>query len=170
MKVSELMKDRVIDETFEGQITADDMVLAINLEGSKNVGDYVVAQPYITEHSGSLDSQSQDSQYIRSGKVTTKTGTSRSITVSGDRYKGDPFQDAILGHSMKYGTGSTVIKDYVYFAIQNGEGEKGMATLIVDEDAAGAAGDKLSFGVTLTSTKTPEEYVYKSEGNEGTGA
>lgn len=164
MTIAELMAGRTVDSAFAGQITADDMVLALNLNGTPEVSGYVVAQPYISEHSGSLAAQTASSQYIRSGEVTTKTGTSRTITVNGDRYVGDPFQDGILSHAIKYGTGSAVVKDYVYFAIQNGVGEKGQVTVVVDDDASGASGDNLSFSATLTSTSMPAEYAYAGAG------
>lgn len=160
MKLHELMMDRTLDASYEGQITSDDMVLAVNLDGADNVNNYIVAQPYISEHSGSIDSQTEDSQYIRTGKTTTRTDATRSISVNGDRYTGDPFQDAILAHAIKYGTGGSVVKDYVYFAIQTGKGEKGKITINVNNDASGAAGAKASFGATLTSVGTPSDYTY----------
>jgi len=140
------------------------MVLAINLNGTDatEFGDYIVAQVQINEHSGSLEAQTVDSQYVRAGSVTTKTGTTRTITVSGDRYVGDQFQDLLLAHGMKYGTGSAVRRDYVYFSILNGVGETGEATIVVEEDAAGAAGENLSFSATLTSTETPREYEFSA--------
>lgn len=164
MTLAELMENRTMQENYAGQITADDMVLAVNLDDASEVEEYIVAQPYIAEHSGSLDAQSQDSQYIRAGKQTTKTGATRTITVSGDRYAGDPFQDSILDHKIKYGTGSAVVKDYVYFAIQNGKGEIGQVTIVVESDASGAAGENLSFSAALTSTKTPVQYKYTNTG------
>lgn len=160
MTLKELMESRTLQEDYAGQITADDMVLAVNLADADDVDGYIVAQPYISEHSGALEAQSQESQYVRAGKLTTKTGTTRTITVTGDRYAGDPFQDSILDHKIKYGTGSTVVKDYVYFAIQNGKGELGQATIVVEGDAQGVAGENLTFNAILTSTIVPKEYTY----------
>lgn len=160
MTVTELMTGRTPDPTYKGQITADDMVLALNLNDATDVKDYIVAQPFVSEHSGSLDAQTSDNNYIRAGKVTIKTATTRKISVNGDRFEGDPFQDGILDHAMKYGTGSAVVKDYVYFAIQSGKGEKGSVTVIVDSDASGASGNNLSFSASLTSTTMPTEYSY----------
>ena len=162
MKLSELMQGKNVDPKFRGQTTADDMVLAVNLAGAApgSYGDYVVAQVQINEHSGSLEAQTVETQYIRAGEVTTKTGTTRMITVSGDRYVGDEFQDLLLSHGMKYGTGSAVQKEYVYFSILNGVGESGVAAIVVEDDAAGAAGEALTFNATLTSTKTPDEYAF----------
>jgi len=163
MKLAELMQGMNPNPTFEGQTTADDMVLAVNLvpgNAPGNFQSYVVAQVQINEHSGSLEAQTVDTQYIRAGEVTTKTGTTRSITVSGDRYVGDEFQDLMLSHEIKFGTGNAVRKSYVYFSVLSGIGENGEATVVIDEDAAGAAGENLSFSATLTSTMTPAEYAF----------
>ncbi len=161
MKLSELMNGRVPDAAFEGFSTADDMVLAIDFSGeASDPNQYVVAQAGITEQSGALSAQTQDSQYLRTGQVTTKTGTSRSFTVSGDRYHGDEFQDAVLSHTVKFGTGQAVIKPYVYFDMLTGKGEKGSLAIVVEDDLSGEAGGNASFSATLTSTVKPTEYTY----------
>lgn len=161
MTLSELMNGRTPDPAFEGFSTADDMVLAIDFTGvATDPGAFTVAQEGITEQSGALSAQTQDSQYLRTGQVTTKTGTSRSFTVSGDRYNGDAFQDAILSHAIKYGTGQAVIKPYVYFNLLTGKGERGKISIAVEDDLAGAAGENASFSAILTSTTKPAEYTY----------
>ena len=161
MKLSELMTGRTPEPAFEGFSTADDMVLAIDFAGTAtNPNDYIVAQNGITEQSGSLSAQTQDATYLRTGQVTTKTGTSRSFTVNGDRYNGDAFQDAILAHNLKYGTGQAVVKSYVYFNLLTGKGEKGSISIAVEDDLSGAAGENASFSATLTSTVKPAEYTY----------
>lgn len=162
MKLSDLMKGREPNPDFEGFSTADDMVLAIDFTGTAaSPDDYLVAQEGVTEQSGSLTAQTQDSQYLRTGQVTIKTGTSRSFAVSGDRYHGDAFQDAILSHAIKFGTGQTVIKPYVYFNLLTGKGERGSLSIAVEDDLSGAAGENASFSATLTSTVKPMEYTYE---------
>ena len=161
MKLSELMNGRTPDPAFEGFSTADDMVLAIDFTGAAtDPNQYTVAQEGITEQSGALSAQTQDSQYLRTRQVTIKTGTSRSFTVNGDRYNGDEFQDAILSHAIKFGTGQAVIKPYVYFNMLTGKGEKGNISIAVEDDLSGAAGENASFSATLTSTIKPTEYTY----------
>jgi len=161
MKLSELMTGRTPEPAFEGFSTADDMVLAIDFAGTAtNPNDYIVAQNGITEQSGSLSAQTQDATYLRTGQVTTKTGTSRSFTVNGDRYNGDAFQDDILAHNLKYGTGQAVVRSYVYFNLLTGKGEKGSISIAVEDDLSGAAGENASFSATLTSTVKPAEYTY----------
>ncbi|NLL92510.1 MAG: hypothetical protein GX222_08915 [Ruminococcaceae bacterium] len=164
MKLSELMQGKTPSASFEGFSTADDMVLAIDFTGTlsspSDYDDYIVAQVGITEQSGSLSAQTQDSQYLRTGSVSIKTGTSRSFNITGDRYTGDSFQDAILAHAIKYGTGQEVIKSYVYFNMLTGKGEKGKVSIAVADDLSGAAGDNAGFSVTLSSTVKPEEYTY----------
>lgn len=162
MKVSELMNGKTPSEEYAGITTADDMVLALNLASTPATtpADYIVAQEGITEHTGALEAQTADSQYIRSGQVTTKTGTSRTFTVNGDRFCGDDFQDALLAHKMKYGTGNAVIVDYVYFNMLTGKGEQGKVSVVIEDDLAGAAGENASWTATLTSRGTPTEYTY----------
>ena len=54
---------------------------------------------------------------------------------------GDEFQDFALSHAIMYGTGQTVIRAYVYFCLLNGKGEKGAASIIVNSDGSGSAGE-----------------------------
>ena len=95
MKLSELMKDYTPSPTFEGFATNDDFVLAvgINLEDGGTEGDYTVVQLGISGLDPQMNPVTKDSQYIRTGLSTTKTGTQRTFAISGDRYIGDPFQD-----------------------------------------------------------------------------
>lgn len=164
MLLNELMQGRTPNPDFEGISTADDMVLAVDFSGSAaSPGGYTVAQNGITEQSGKLEAQTQESQYLRTGRVTTKTGTSRSFTLAGDRYNKDDFQDELLSHAVKFGTGQAVIKPYVYFNMLTGKGEKGMLAIAVEDDLSGAAGENASFSATLTSTVLPAEYSYVAE-------
>lgn len=161
MTLSELMAGKTPNPAFEGISTADDMVLAVCFDGnSTNPNTFIVAQQGITDQSGSLEAQTQDNQYIRTGQVTTKTGTSRSFNVTGDRFNGDAFQDEILSHRIKFGTGQAVIKPYVYFDLLTGKGERGTLSIAVEDDLSGAAGENASFSATLTSTSLPVEYEY----------
>jgi hypothetical protein len=161
MTLSELMAGKTPEAAFEGFSTADDMVLAIDFAGTaSDPNTYTVAQTGITEQSGALSAQTQDAQYLRTGQVTTKTGTSRSFTVNGDRYNSDPFQDALLAHDLKYGIGQTVVKSYVYFNMLTGKGEQGKVSIVVEDDLSGAAGENASFSATLTSTVKPTDYTY----------
>lgn len=160
MKLSDLMAAAELQPTFTGVVTADDFVLAVGFENEPSPDDYLVAQEGITEHSGSMSANTAENTYIRGGKQTTKTGTTRAFNVTGDRYCGDAFQDALLAHEIKYGTGQAVIKPYVYFNRITGKGEKGLISIVVDEDPNGAAGANAGFKATLTAKGTPEEYTY----------
>jgi len=161
MTLAELMQGKTPNPAFKGIATTDDMVLAIGLTGSPtNPNQYLVPLDGLTEQSGALAAETKESTYIRKGKVSTKTGTSRAFKLSGDRYSGDAFQDALLAHPLKYGTGATVIKPYVYFNILTGEGEKGMISIAIEDDLSGAAGENASFSATLTSTDLPTAYTY----------
>ena len=161
MKLSDLMKGHTPDPSYEGFSTADDFVLAVDFSGTATgPDDYVVAQEGITEHSGALNPQTQDSQYIRGGQQTMKTGNQRSFTVSGDCYIGDEFQDALMAHDLKYGTGQAVVKDYVYFNLLTGKGEQGKVSIHVEDDPAGAAGENAGITATLSARGVPAAYTY----------
>lgn len=163
MTVAQLMAGVTPDPAFEGFSTADDMVLAIDFTGTAaDPSAYLIAQEGITEQSGALSPENKDATYLRTGKVSTKTGTSRSFTVNGDRYHGDAFQDALLAHALKYGTGQSVIKPYVYFDRLTGKGEQGKVSIAIEDDLSGAAGENASFSATLTSVGIPTEYTYSA--------
>ena len=125
--------------SYTGIETANDFVLAFQTDKSK---------------------QSEDSQYIRTGNVTDKTGTQRTLAVNGDRCVGDAFQDFVLSHKIVYGTGSDVIVPYIYFSLRTGKGEKGRAAIIVTSDVGGAAGSKATFACDVKAIGTPDEFDY----------
>lgn len=164
MKLSELMQGRTPDAAFEGYVINDDFVLAVDCSEagtSATPGDYAVVQMGVTGLDSQMNPVTQDKQYIRAGQSTTKTGTQRSFAVSGDRYVGDDFQDFALSHKVKYGTGSTVIRDYVYFCVLNGKGEKGRASIIVNSDGAGDAGESAEIDIEIKKAgDQPVEYTY----------
>ena len=116
------------------------------------------------EHSGSLNATTEDAQYIRTGNVTDKTGTQRTLAVNGDRCVGDAFQDFVLSHKIVYGTGSDVIVPYIYFSLRTGKGEKGSAAIIVTSDVGGAAGSKATFACDVKATGTPDEFTFTTGG------
>lgn len=158
--VASVMTDITPSSSHKGPVTADDMVFGLGIGGATTVGSYLVADDGVTEASGALEAQTQDSNYLRRGQVTTKTGTTKTFTVSGDRIDGDAFQDAILAHAVKYGTGSSVIFPYVYFNGLTGVGEKGNVSVQVEDDYAGAASENAKFSVSCTTRGTPEPYTY----------
>ena len=108
-----------------------------------------------------LNPVTHDKTYIRAGQSTMKTGNQRSFTVSGDRYVGDEFQDFALSHAIMYGTGQTVIRAYVYFCLLNGKGEKGAASIIVNSDGSGSAGESAEVDIEIRKASAqPTEYTY----------
>lgn len=163
MKLSELMTGVTPSDDFAGIVTAGDMVLAIDFTGSASgPADYIVADEGVTEQSGALEAVTAESTYLRSGTSSTKTGTTRTFTVTGDRFAGDEFQDALLAHALKYGTGQAVIKPYVYFNMLTGKGEKGSISIAVEDDNSGSAGENAGWSATLTARGTPTEYTYSA--------
>jgi len=174
MKLKELMKDRKPDPAYEGWVTNDDYVLAIDLKpGEKpetDISEYAVVEMGISGLDSQMNPVTQDKQYIRSGQNTMKTGTQRSFTLSGDRYVGDEAQDYCLSHKMKYGTGNGVVTNYVYFNILNGKGEKGQVSIIVNSDGSGNAGESSAVDIEFKKIgSNPTEYTYSGveDGNGG---
>lgn len=166
MKLSELMQGRTPNAQYEGWVTNDDYVFAINIEpgGNTAVSDYAVVQMGIEGLDAQMNPATQDKTYLRAGQSTLKTGAQRSFKISGDRYIGDEAQDYILSHEIKYGTGNATVTDYVYFNILTGAGEKGQISIIVNSDAGGNAGESTSIDVEFKKVGSmPVEYTYETE-------
>ena len=165
MKLSELMANITPKADYEGFVTNDDFVLAINTkpgaEPATDVKDYDVVEIGIGGLDAQMNPTTVDKTYIRAGQSTLRTGNQRSFAVTGDRYIGDEVQDFLFSHAIKYGTGNAVITDYVYFCLLNGKGEKGRVSIIINSDGSGEAGNSAEIDVELKKNgKTPEEYTY----------
>lgn len=163
MTLSQLMKKYTPDPAYEGWVTNDDYILAVDITGAADTaeGDYVVVDTGITGLDAQMNPITQDKTYIRAGQSTTKTGTQRSFKVAGDRYAGDEFQDYALSHAIKFGTGNAVRVPYLYFCALTGKGEKGDVSIIVNSDSAGNAGETSSIDIELKKLGAiPEEYIY----------
>lgn len=163
MLLKDLMKDYTPNASYTGEVMADDYVLAIKVSStSEKVADYAVVQEHTEGVDSSLNSESNNKQYIRAGKSTTKKSTQRTFTITADRYEGDEAQDYM--DSVKYKTGSDVITDYVYFSLKTGKGEKGKISIAVDKDGGGNAGDNAGFSATLSKNgAAPTEYTYADD-------
>lgn len=166
MKLSELMANAKLNPTFTGFVTNDDYVLALDCGETAaadftSVDDFAVVQLGVAGLDSNLNPITQDKTYIRAGQSTAKTGNQRSFSVTGDRYAGDEFQDFVLSHDVKYGTGQTVVRKYVYFNIVTGKGEKGDCCIIVNSDGSGEAGNSAEIDIELKkSGAAPTEYEY----------
>ncbi len=167
MKLSELMKGHTPNPDYEGWVTNDDYVFAIDSKPNTGAAtaekDFVVVEMGIAGLDAQLNPVTQDKQYIRSGQNTMKTGTQRSFAVTGDRYVGDEAQDYCLSHGMKYGTGNGVVTNYVYFNILTGKGEKGQCSIIVNSDGSGNAGESSAVDIEFKKIgNNPTEYTYST--------
>ena len=166
MKLSALMANHTVNKTFEGFVTNDDWVLAVDCgetpaTGFEQVADFAVVQLGVAGLDSNLNPITQDKTYIRAGQSTTKTGNQRSFAVTGDRYVGDEFQDFALSHEIKYGAGQGVIRKYVYFNIITGEGEQGEVSIIVNSDGSGEAGNNSEIDIELKKAGAqPEAYSW----------
>lgn len=166
MKLSELMATATLNPDFEGFVTNDDWVLAVDC-GETPAADFTTVDNFAVVQMGvgGLDSNlnpiTQDKVYLRAGQSTTKTGNQRSFSVTGDRYIGDEFQDFALSHTVKYGTGQTVVRKYVYFNVMTGTGEQGEVCIIINSDGSGEAGNSSEIDIELKkSGSAPAEYTY----------
>lgn len=150
--------------SYTGPETADDFIFAIQTETTQTkVGDWIVCADHVKEHSGALNANTTEDTFIRTGPVTTKGGVQRTLAVNGNRCVGDDFQDFVLSHKIKFGSGADVIVPYVYFSLRTGKGEKGECTLVLTSDAGGAAGSAATFAVDVKGVGTPTEYTYAAE-------
>lgn len=168
MKLSELMANATVNPTFTGFVTNDDWVLAVDCgetaaKDFSGVADFAVVQMGVAGLDSNLNPITQDKIYLRAGQSTTKTGNQRSFSISGDRYIGDEFQDFALGHDIKYGTGQTVVRKYVYFNVITGKGEQGEGCIIVNSDGSGEAGNSSEIDIELRkSGSAPAEFNYSA--------
>lgn len=168
MKLSALMANATINPDFEGVVTNDDFVLAVDCgetpaESIDDAANFAVVQLGVAGLDSSMNPVTQDKTYIRAGQSTTKTGNQRSFSITGDRYIGDEFQDFALSHAIKYGTGQTVVRKYVYFNIVTGKGESGEVTIIVNSDGSGEAGNSAEIDIELKkSGSAPDEFSYSA--------
>lgn len=92
--------------------------------------------------------------------IQTESATQRTLSVNGNRCVGDAFQDFLLSHKIKYGTGSDVVVPYIYFSLRTGKGEKGTCTLIVTSDVGGSAGSPATFACDVKGIGIPDEFDY----------
>lgn len=165
MKVSDLMTGITPNPDYDGVVMADNYVLAIDISGVESTapGNYVVAQAGIEGVESSLNGETKETQTLRASKSSLRTGVQRKFSISGFRYVGDEFQDFILSHTMKYGTGQTVIKPYIYFNMLTGKGEKGLVNINVTSDGGGKSGENSTIAVEFDKTgAAPTEFTYSA--------
>lgn len=147
---------------YKGIENTDDFVLAICTEASKKdaVKDWTVCADHVREHSGALNASTEDVAYIRAGTVTEKGETQRTFSLNGNRCVGDPAQDFLLSHRIKFGSGTEVVFPYIYFSAKTGKGEKGAAAFIVTADASGSASNSAGFACDVKGVGVPAEFDY----------
>lgn len=160
MKLSALMAGYTPSATFEGFADSDTWCLAINTGSATKADDYSVFQIGARDQSASFNAETKDSVYVRSGKVTTKTGNSLQIKLDHDRYFGDELQDYIDSFDIVFGTGQEVVTDFVYFNLLTGKGYKGKGAVIMSDGPSAAAGENGAWSGTLYCQGKPTEYTY----------
>lgn len=159
MKLSELMANKTPKTDYTGVVTDDDFVLAVAADAdSETPADYLVVQEHIEKHEAGVNSSSKDTKYIRSGNSSLKNGFQRGFTISGTRYIGDAFQDMCCSNAVKFGTGKAVERNYVYFCLLTGKGEKGRVAILTNNDQ----GSDAAISVELKGCGAPEDYTYSA--------
>jgi len=163
MKLSALMAGYSPSASFKGEVMANDWVLAVDTSASQTaaIGDYYVVQEHIESAESSINSTTNDKEYIRSGKSSSKASNQRTFSVSGDRYIGDEAQDFFM--SKKYAVGKAAVCKYVYFNLLDGKGETGTVTISVDSDGGGSAGENSTISISLSKTgAAPTDFEWSS--------
>lgn len=160
MKLAELMAGYTPSATFEGFADSDTWVLAIKVKDTDT--DYAVFQVGARDQSASFNPETKDSVYVRSGKVTTKTGNSLQIKLDHDRYFGDELQDLIDSYAIVFGTGQEIVRPFVYFNLLTGKGYQGNGAIIMSDGPSAAAGENGAWSGTLYAQGKPEEYTYSA--------
>ena len=155
--------EKVAAAEATGEYIGRDMVLAVDCteDGSAATpGDYAFVGVHIEDVGAALSAKSEDRSYVLEGDSTLKTSTQRTFTVSGDRYISDVFQDFCCSAAIKFGTGSAVQRNYVYFHSGTKAGEQGTVTILVNQDGGASASDPAGFEVELKSCGEPAAYTY----------
>ena len=170
MTVQELMTGITPSASYEGIATNDDFVLAIDISADgdgDDPKDYAVFAEGVTSQDAQLETESDDKTYLHKGRRTLKTSTQRTFNISGDRAIGEDVLDFIMSHSIKYGVGQAVIRNYVYFCTLTGKGETGKVSIIVNSDGNGDAGATAEIDVDVKAVGVPTEYTYSASAGTG---
>ena len=139
------------------------MALDCTAEGNAESPEaYDIASVHTDNYNAGIDSETDDKNYYYEGKISKKTSSQRTFQVTGDRIIGDAFQDFVCSHAVKFGKGSAVLRGYVYFCVLTGKGEKGLATIVVNNDGNGESGASGEIDVEIKSQGEPEEYTYSA--------
>lgn len=165
MKLSEAMKGITPSTSFSGEATGDDFILALDCSETGNAtspADYDVATVHVSNYGAELSPETDSSQFYYEGYTSMKKSTSRKFKPVGKRLMGDAFQDFICSYKIKYGKGSAVVRDYVYFCVLTGKGEKGKALILVNNDGAAESGAIGDIDVELQVIGVPDEYTYSA--------
>lgn len=160
MKLSEFMTEKAALATKSGVMQADDYVLAVDCSenGEGTVEDYAVAAVHVENTGAAISANTTSKTYLYEGVMTMRSGARRTFSVTGQRFKGDTFQDFVCAHKIVYGSGNTVVRPYVYFCIGTGDGEQGKLTINVTNDGSSAAGNAADFAVSMESVGSPTAF------------
>lgn len=146
-----------------GEYVGRDMVLGLDTTTDGSATDpsaYTYVGVHVEDYGAQLSAGTEDKSYVYEGDSSLKTSTQRTFQITGQRYISDDFQDFVNSFKIKFGTGSTVQRKYVYFHSGTKEGETGTMTIIVNNDGNGAASSPADIDVELRSSGPVSEYTY----------
>ncbi len=151
---------------YMGVVTNDDAILAVDISEGQDapVAEFVVAQAGLEGVEVEMNPTTDEKVHIRAGASTTKTGTQRTFKITGDRHIGDDFQDYAFSIDQLYGVGQKVIVRYVWFSRLTGKGEMGRASILVNSDGGGNAGETAAIDVELRKTGAmPTAFAWQAQ-------
>ena len=75
---------------YTGTEDTDDFIFAVQTDSSSQTEEsaWIVCADHVKEHSGALNATTTDEAFIRTGTVTSKTGTQRTFSINGNRCVG----------------------------------------------------------------------------------
>jgi hypothetical protein len=155
--------EKVAAAEATGEYAGRDMVLAVDCTDSGNANgpeSYAFVGVHIEDLGAALNQKSEDHSYVLEGDATIKTTTQRTFSITGTRYISDGFQDFCCKPEIKFGNGSAVQRNYVYFHSGTKSGEQGILTILVENDGGAGASDPAEFQVEMKSCGTPKAYTY----------
>ena len=164
MTVKELLKAIGVTPSadYHGEVRTNMQVLAVRIAEETDPLDFAVTLPHMENLGASIKAETEETDYLWEGRVTTRYAPRRTFSLQGKRLVGDAFQDWACSHAVKFGTGGEIETDYIYLDLLTGEGETGRLSIGVAEDGSGAADTPGTFAAEAWSLGTPSPYHYEA--------
>lgn len=136
----------------------DDNVLELDLDGTGTT--WLTMGEGFTNNTPGLNPETEEYAFFGGGggKTTLQSSVQRTFNLTGIKAVGDPLQDALFTHAMKYNGGKKI--KYRYYSKTTKKGETGDATVIINSDGDGEAGSRQNVEVTINGSGVPTEYTH----------